>query len=43
MKEFFKNGGSGLANKYTMFWINERGGNKFQVFGRGTQKVGDMS
>ena len=43
MKEFFQNGRSGLANKYTMFWINERGGNKFQVFGRGTQKVGDMS
>ena len=33
---------SGLSNKYTMFWISERGDNKFQVFGRGIQKGGDM-
>ena len=33
---------SGLTNKYTMFWISERGDNKFQVFGRGIQKEGDM-
>ena len=26
----------------TLFWISERGGNKFHVFGRGTQKGGDM-
>ena len=33
---------SWLANKSTMFRISERGDNKFQVFGRGIQKVGDM-
>ena len=44
MKEgnFSKWRGSGLANKYTMFWISERGDNKFQVSGRGIQKIGDM-
>ena len=33
---------SGLGNKNTMFWISERGDNKFQVFGRGIQNGGDM-
>ena len=27
---------------YTMFWISERGDNKFQVFSRGIQNGGDM-
>ena len=44
MKEgiFSKWRGSGLANKYTMFWISETGDNKFQVFDRGIQKGRDM-
>ena len=33
---------SGLANKYTMLWITEKGDNKGHVFGRGIQKGGDM-
>ena len=44
MKEgiFSKWRGDGLVSKYTMFWISERGDNKFEVFGRGIQKVRDM-
>ena len=33
--------GSGLVNK-SLFWISERGDNKFQVFGREIQKGGNV-
>ena len=39
---FSKWRGSRLANKYTMFRICEKRDNKFQVLGRGIQKVGNM-
>ena len=44
MKEGFSSEwrGSRMANKYTMFWISERGDNKFQVFGSGIWKGGGM-
>ena len=32
----------GVVNKDTMFWIGESGETKFQIFGRGIQRGGDM-
>ena len=41
-EEISQNGGEAGWPINTLFWISERGDNKFQVFGRGIQKVGDM-
>ena len=40
--ESFQNGGEVGWPINTLFWVSERGDNKFQAFGRVTQKGGDM-
>ena len=44
MKEgiFSKQMVGGVANEDTMFWIGESEETKFQIFGRGIQKGGNM-
>ena len=39
---FFQNWGEAGWLINTLFWISERGDKKFQVFGRGMQKGGNM-